>query len=59
MGSLLRQHHELPPGLLDADPRQLAELLGGPALIHLPGRRERPLFVSVLKCGVLKCTALR
>jgi succinylglutamate desuccinylase len=51
MGSLLREYHELPTGLLDAEPRQLAELLGGPALIHLPGRRERPLFVSVLLHG--------
>ncbi len=51
MGSLLREYHDLPAALLDAEPRQLAEVLGGPALIHLPGRRERPLFVSVLLHG--------
>ena len=51
MGSLLRQYHELPPALLDAEPRQLAEVLGGPALIHLPGRRQQPLFVSALLHG--------
>jgi succinylglutamate desuccinylase len=51
MGSLLREYHELPPGLLDAEPRQLAEVLGGPALIHLPGRRQQPLFVSALLHG--------
>jgi len=51
VGSLLRQYQELPPGLLDAEPRQLADLLGGPALIHLPGRRQQPLFVSVLLHG--------
>jgi succinylglutamate desuccinylase len=51
MGSLLRHYQELPDGFLNAQPQQLAELLGGPALIHLPGRRERPLFVSVLLHG--------
>lgn len=51
MGSLLNQYHELPDGLLDADAGQLAELLGGPSLIHLPGRREQPLFVSLLLHG--------
>lgn len=51
MGSLLRQYHELPAGLPEAQPEELAELLGGPSLVHLPGRRERPLFVSVLLHG--------
>lgn len=51
MGSLLREYHELPPGLLTAEPTALAEVLGGPSLIHLPGRREQPLFVSVLLHG--------
>ncbi len=41
----------LPDGLLDADARQLAGLLPGPTLIHLPGRRAEPLFVSVLLHG--------
>jgi succinylglutamate desuccinylase len=51
MGSLLRQYSAVPDGLLSAAPTGLADLLGGPALIHLPGRRERPLFVSVLLHG--------
>ena len=51
MGSLLRQYEELPKGLLEALPRQLSEVLGGPSLIHLPGRRAQPLFVSVLLHG--------
>lgn len=51
MGSLLRQYNELPEGLLGAAPEQLAELLGSPSLIHLPGRRQRPLFLSVLLHG--------
>ncbi|MGD8842422.1 MAG: M14 family metallopeptidase [Gammaproteobacteria bacterium] len=51
MGSLLNQYHALPAGLPDAAPDRLADLLGGPALIHLPGRRAQPLFVSVLLHG--------
>ena len=51
MGSLLRQYDELPKGLLEAMPTQLSEVLGGPSLIHLRGRREQPLFVSVLLHG--------
>lgn len=42
---------ELPPGLLDATPATLHEVLPGPTLIHLPGRRSAPLFVSVLLHG--------
>lgn len=41
----------LPDGLLDCDAGQLHTLLAGPTLIHLPGRREQPLFVSVLLHG--------
>jgi len=51
MASLLRQYDEMPAGLLEAEAGQLADLLGGPSLIHLPGRRERPLFVSLLLHG--------
>jgi succinylglutamate desuccinylase len=51
MGSLLNQYHGLPEGLPDVSPERLAELLGGPSLIHLPGRREQPLFVSLLLHG--------
>ena len=51
MGSLLRQFDKLPDGLLSAAPGELADLLGGPSLIHMPGRREQPLFVSVLLHG--------
>ncbi len=51
MGSLLRQVETLPEAFIDARPQQLANLLGGPTLVHLSGRRERPLFVSVLLHG--------
>ncbi len=41
----------VPEGFLDADPADLAEVLGGPTLFHVPGREARPLFVSVLLHG--------
>lgn len=41
----------LPYGLLDADANQLHTILPGPSLIHLPGKHEAPLFVSVLLHG--------
>ena len=41
----------LPPELLDVSVEGLHELLGGPTLIHLPGREPAPLFVSVLLHG--------
>jgi succinylglutamate desuccinylase len=43
--------HELPAGLLDAPAAELHRLLDGPTLIHLPGRRAEPLFVSILLHG--------
>jgi succinylglutamate desuccinylase len=51
MASLLRQLDAVPEGFLEARPEQLADLLGGPSLIHLAGRREQPLFVAVLQHG--------
>lgn len=42
---------QLPDGLLDCRADQLHRLLDGPTLIHLPGRRPQPLFVSVLQHG--------
>lgn len=41
----------LPEGLLEARVEDLETLLGGPTLIHLPGRRPEPLFVTVLSHG--------
>jgi len=43
--------NHVPPALLAAEPAELARVLGGPTLIHLPGRRDRPLFVSTLLHG--------
>jgi hypothetical protein len=41
----------LPQGLLALEADRLQEVLAGPSLIHLPGRRPEPLFVSVLLHG--------
>ena len=41
----------LPERFLDTPARELHRVLPGPTLIHLPGRRPTPLFVSVLLHG--------
>lgn len=41
----------IPAGLLDCAAPELAKILDGPTLIHLPGREAAPLFVSVLLHG--------
>ena len=48
---MLNEIEYLPDGLLETPVGLLAELLGGPTLIHLPGRRPEPLFVTVLAHG--------
>lgn len=48
---MLTQYDTLPPALLDLPAVRLGEVLPGPSLIHLPGRRTPPLFVSVLLHG--------
>lgn len=48
---MLKQFDSLPAGFLDATPQSVKDCLGGPSLIHLPGHREQPLFVSVLLHG--------
>lgn len=47
----LTQLDSLPEGLLALPAARLSEVLTGPTLIHLPGRRTPPLFVSVLLHG--------
>ena len=41
----------IPDGFLDASPGGLHQVVPGPTLIHLPGRKPQPLFVSVLLHG--------
>ena len=48
---MLNLYEDLPAGLLEARIEDLEGLLGGPSLIHLPGRRPEPLFVTVLSHG--------
>ncbi len=48
---VLQELEQLPPGILDLEAHQLLAALGGPALIHLPGRRQPALMVSVLLHG--------
>lgn len=48
---MLRVIDTLPEGLLELAAHELEAALGGPTLIHLPGRREPPLFCSLLLHG--------
>ncbi|MBV2124952.1 MAG: succinylglutamate desuccinylase/aspartoacylase family protein [Candidatus Thiodiazotropha sp. (ex Ctena orbiculata)] len=48
---MLQEIDYLPENLLALEAKQLAAHLSGPTLIHLPGRRAQPLFVSVLMHG--------
>lgn len=47
----LRVLEFLPEALLSAESTELVRPLGGPSLIHLKGRSDPPLFVSVLQHG--------
>ena len=49
--NLLHEFDYLPDGLLNCGADELHQYLPGPSLIHLQGRREAPLFVSVLLHG--------
>ena len=49
--SMLNEIENLPEGLLDTPIEGLEALLGVPTLMHLPGRRSAPLFVTVLAHG--------
>jgi hypothetical protein len=48
---MLQTYDSIPDGFLDARASDLAALLGGPSLIHLPGERPAPLFVALLLHG--------
>lgn len=41
----------LPEGFLACEARDLSAMFAGPTLVELPGRREPPLFVSILQHG--------
>lgn len=48
---MLTQLEQIPDDMLAAPAAILTQFLPGPALIHLPGRRPQPVFVSVLLHG--------
>ncbi|MGM0675841.1 M14 family metallopeptidase [Ectothiorhodospira marina] len=48
---MLRYRNTLPEGFTQTPPGRIHELLPEPTLIHLKGRREPPLFISVLLHG--------
>lgn len=48
---MLSVYESVPAGLLELDATRLHELLAGPTLLHLGGRRSEPLFASVLLHG--------
>ena len=47
----VKQLEYLPNGLLSATPDRLHAILPEPTLIHLPGKKTRPLFISVMLHG--------
>jgi succinylglutamate desuccinylase len=51
MAEMLTELDHLPEGFLDSSATGLHRILPGPALIHLPGRKPEPLFVSILLHG--------
>lgn len=48
---MLNVYDSVPVGLLQCEAHELHQLLPGPSLIHVPGERSQPLFVSVLLHG--------
>lgn len=48
---MLTELDYLPDGFLRVEANELHAILPGPTLIHLPGRRDAPLFVSILLHG--------
>lgn len=48
---MLTELDYLPGKLLQVEANELHTVLPGPTLIHLPGRRDAPLFVSILLHG--------
>lgn len=48
---MIQQLSELPDGILDARASDLYRILGGPSVIYLQGRRDPPVFITVLQHG--------
>lgn len=41
----------LPPGFIDCGAKNLHQIIPGPSLIHIKGKKENPVFVSILQHG--------
>ncbi len=48
---MLNIYHHIPTGLLQREASQLYEVLPGPSLIHIAGKKPETLFISVLLHG--------
>ncbi len=48
---MIRHLHEIPNGLLESRAHQLHRILDGPTVLHLGGRREQPVVLTVLQHG--------
>lgn len=48
---MLTVYDGVPVGLLQCNADELHQVLPGPSLIHIPGQRQEPLFVSILLHG--------
>lgn len=48
---LLQQIDSIPAGLLDSSARDLHKVLSGPTLLHLKGKQNNTLFISVMLHG--------
>jgi len=48
---MLNIYNKMPDGLLQRDAAHLHEVLPGPSLIHLVGKKPETLFISVLLHG--------
>jgi len=47
----LAQFNYIPPGLLECSAKNLHRVISSPSLIHLKGKKENPLFISILQHG--------
>ncbi len=48
---MLQELFEIPQGLLSLGAHELEAALGAPTIVHIPGRRDPALFISVLMHG--------
>lgn len=51
MDRLINIYDEIPTGLLDCNAQEIHKVLPRPSLIHLPGQKDAPLFISILLHG--------